>query len=63
MNSMLEQVRKKREMPFLSRGLEFDVDRERGVIMRGNTSLNKQVSFNGEKHAYKTEACKEMQQL
>ena len=50
MNSMLEQIRKKHQMPFLSRSLEFDVDRERGVIMRGNTSLNKQVRFNGEKH-------------
>jgi hypothetical protein len=51
-NNMLEQVRKKRQMPFLQHVREVDGDGERGVITRGNTSLNKQVRFNGEKHAY-----------
>ncbi len=48
----LEQVRKKRHLPFLWCGLVVDVDGARGVATRGNSSLNIQVSSSGEKHSY-----------
>ncbi len=48
----LEQVRKKRHLPFLRRGLIVDVKGTRGVVTRGKSSLNIQVRFNREKQSY-----------
>lgn len=48
MSGLLEQVRKKRNLPFLRRGMAVDVNGRMGTLTNGNAHGNIQVRFGGE---------------
>ncbi|WP_201785154.1 MULTISPECIES: hypothetical protein [Bacillaceae] len=47
----LKNVKEKRFMPFLKRGMRVEVDGKMGVVTAGNRSLNINVRFDGEKYS------------
>jgi len=47
----LKNVKEKRSMPFLKRGMRVEVNGKMGVITSGNDSLNINVRLDGEKYS------------
>lgn len=43
----LKNVKEKRSMPFLKRGMRVEVDEKMGVVTSGNDSLNINVRYDG----------------
>lgn len=51
MRGAIEALRKARQMPWLRRGIEVDIEGRRGKVVGANSSYNLQVRFNGDRRS------------